>query len=138
MLFRKKSEFLILFFILSESMAVCNRKMCPPKAGGAADGALRCLPAGAAEAVRMHRKAVLHGCGGKLPSAAELPAATWAAVQEKARARDARRGPFAASRAAPASEAPFFRISGFRQIHECIFDGFRPGGVRRRVVVGKP
>lgn len=29
MLFRKKSEFLILFFILSESMAVCNRKLCP-------------------------------------------------------------------------------------------------------------
>lgn len=41
MLFRKKSEFLILFFILSESMAVCNRKMCPSEAGEAVGRTLR-------------------------------------------------------------------------------------------------
>jgi len=31
----------------------------------------------------------------------------------------------------------YFRVSAFRQIHECIFDGFRPHGVRRRVLVRK-
>ena len=31
----------------------------------------------------------------------------------------------------------YFRVSAFRQIHECIFDGFRPRSARRRVVLGK-
>ena len=77
------------------------------------------------------------GGGGKLPRTAEASADANSPRQGEGLRRAHRRGPFTASTAAPASEPPFFRVSSFRQIHECIFDGFRPRSARRRVVLGK-
>lgn len=82
--FPQKKRIFDSFFILSESVAVCNRKMCPPKGGAAADGVPppthRCgrkrLYAQEGGSVRGRRETAAHSgsvCGRKLPETGRRP-----------------------------------------------------------------
>ena len=114
MLFRKKSEFSILFSFYRKAWRFATEKCVRQRAERRRTGCRR-LPIGAAENVCMHRKAALYGGGGKLPRTAEASADASSPRQGEGLRRAHRRGPLHLGYPAPLF--PRIRLSANSRMH---------------------